>query len=207
MAYNKLNTFKLIENQSHGLKAFKCKFKSQYTLKHCGSMHSTTCVLSIRYQMSRYNICFPFSVKNLLPLQQGFNLTFVILVSHVMNVDSVKSYLMDLKRISLIFPIPSCLADKGRQIEKRKEQKGIETAILLFCMDDFSCQTFLVQSVLNLLGNVKSNKYKNGSGPCKMIIAMWLCRWNGRSSTYVIFFREPIILNDLAADIGSFSLR
>ena len=34
MAYNKLNTFKLIENQSHGLKAFKCKFKSQYTLKH-----------------------------------------------------------------------------------------------------------------------------------------------------------------------------
>ena len=50
-------------------------------------------------------------------------LVFVILVSHVMNVDSVKSYLMDLKRISLIFlfPIPSCLADKGRQIEKRKE--------------------------------------------------------------------------------------
>ena len=46
MAYNKLNTFKLIENQSHGLKAFKCKFKSLYTLKHCGSMHSTTFVLS-----------------------------------------------------------------------------------------------------------------------------------------------------------------
>ena len=70
-------------------------------------------------------------------------------------------------------------------------------------MDDFSCQTFALQSVLNLLENVKSNKYKKGSGPCKMNIAVYLCR----SSAYVIFFREPIILNDLAADIGSFSLR
>ena len=161
MAYNKLNTFKLIENQSHGLKAFKCKFKSQYTLKHCGSMHSTT-FLSIRQTVTY--VCFMSYISHsLLSICYFYN----ALISHlsfqfpsVMNVDfSVKSYLMDLKRISLILPIPSCLADKGRQIEKRKEQKGIETAILLFCMDDFSCQTFLLQSVLNLLGNVKCNKY------------------------------------------------